>query len=145
MPTSTTCGIFLYSTLLKKILACHATNSPWNRWSIPKGLKDDGETIFEAASRELMEETGLDIKELNVLAIHSLPAVKYKKQNKILESFLVITGSEIASYPFKCSTLIDDRFPEVDSWKWISLELAPKYLHESQLQHLERISSLLPA
>ena len=87
----TTCGIYLYSTALKKLLVCHATNASWKTWSIPKGLKDPGEESFIAATRELKEETGIDLRKISVLNVRELPAVKYKKQNKTLEAFLVIT------------------------------------------------------
>ena len=138
-----TCGIYLYSTVNGKILACHATNAPWNRWSIPKGLKEPGEESFDAATRELLEETGIDIQKLNVLAKHTLPPVKYQKQNKILESFLVITDSDFTNTRFVCTTLINNVFPEVDSWRWISPDAASKYLHESQQKNVARIISLL--
>lgn len=143
MSPAITCGIYLYNTVNRKILACHATNSPWNRWSIPKGLKEPGEKSFDAAARELLEETGVDIHQLNILATHTLPPVKYLKQNKILESFLVITDSDLTNTRFVCTTLINHAFPEVDSWKWISLDAVPKYLHESQQKNVEFIVSLL--
>ena len=60
-PPVVTCGIYLYSVKNKKILICHATHSPWSSWSIPKGLKDTSEESFEAAVRELKEETGYEV------------------------------------------------------------------------------------
>jgi ADP-ribose pyrophosphatase YjhB (NUDIX family) len=33
-----------------------------NNWSIPGGAQETGETVFEAARRELMEETGIDAR-----------------------------------------------------------------------------------
>lgn len=139
----TTCGIYLYNTRSKKILVCHATNSSWKTWSIPKGLKDPGEDCFAAAVRELKEETGIEIKKLNVQKIHPLPPVKYQKQNKILESFLILIDSDMDTHTFHCSSLISNGSPEVDSWKWIGFDLAGKYLHESQLQNEEQINELI--
>jgi putative (di)nucleoside polyphosphate hydrolase len=40
-----------------RILLGHATRSP--RWDIPKGLAEPGESLRDAAVRELEEETGL--------------------------------------------------------------------------------------
>lgn len=140
-----TCGIYLYNTRSKKILVCHATNSSWKTWSVPKGLKDPGEDSFTAAVRELKEETGIDIKELNVLGVYTLPPVKYQKQNKVLESFLVITDTSPDEYSFHCHSMTDKGLPEIDSWKWIGLDTAGKYLHESQLKNTDQIAELILA
>jgi 8-oxo-dGTP pyrophosphatase MutT (NUDIX family) len=134
-----TCGIYLYSIRMKKFLVCHATHSPWNSWSIPKGLKDEGEDAFVAATRELYEETGVDIKKLHVLKKHALPPVNYRKQKKILESFLIITDSDLEGQPLVCSSHTEKSIPEVDRWKWIPLEMLPTMLHESQAANYEQI------
>lgn len=139
-----TCGIYLYNTKNKKILVCHATNSPWNKWSIPKGLKDEGEDAYIAACRELKEETGIDIRNLHILQTHSLPAIKYKRQNKMLESYLIITDSDLDNFSFNCQMIVNDDFPEVDGWKWISLPKMKVYLHESQQKNSEEINKLIP-
>ena len=41
----------------RRVLLGHATRSP--RWDIPKGGVEPGETLLQAAARELREETGL--------------------------------------------------------------------------------------
>jgi 8-oxo-dGTP pyrophosphatase MutT (NUDIX family) len=138
-----TCGIYLYSTPMKKFLVCHATNSPWNSWSIPKGLKDEGEEPFVAAVRELYEETGVAIEKLHVLKKHTLPAVNYRKQKKLLESFLIITDSDLENFPFVCITHTKKGIPEVDRWKWIAPEMIVTLLHESQAANYEQIKGLI--
>jgi 8-oxo-dGTP pyrophosphatase MutT (NUDIX family) len=139
----TTCGIYLYSTLLKKILICHATNSSWKTWTIPKGLKDNGEECFNAALRELKEETGIDAQNINIVNVHPLSKVKYQKQNKFLESFLLITDTDLNSHNFECSTYTDNKFPEVDKWKWVSIEEMNELLHESQQKNYDAIKELI--
>jgi 8-oxo-dGTP pyrophosphatase MutT (NUDIX family) len=138
-----TCGIYLYSTGIKKFLVCHATNAPWNSWSIPKGLKDEGEESYPAAVRELYEETGIKIEKLHVLKKHTLSPVNYRKQKKILESFLVITDTDVENHPFVCISLTEKGVPEVDRWKWISPELIPSMLHESQAANYDDIMKLI--
>jgi 8-oxo-dGTP pyrophosphatase MutT (NUDIX family) len=70
---SISCGVIV--TDGTHILLGHATRSP--RWDIPKGLGEPGETPAEAASRELSEETGLEVAatDLVPLGVHAyLPA-----------------------------------------------------------------------
>lgn len=146
MPTKApviTCGSYLYNLKNNSLLVCHATHSPWSQWSIPKGIKDAKEDSFSAAVRELKEETSLDAGQLQLLKIFRLPAVKYKKQNKILESFLIVIDIDPAEFSFKCSTLVNNEFPEVDAWKWIHLNELKKYLHESQQEKIEELKKLL--
>lgn len=140
----TTCGIFLYSTNFKKILVCHSTHSPWNQWSIPKGLIDDtDEDLFETATRELKEETGLELKKMNVLKTYPLPPIKYQNKNKVLESFLVTTDFNLKNFPFTCYSYVDKSFPEVNKWKWISLDMTQNYIHESQQKNIILIKKLI--
>ena len=47
-----------------KVLLCHPSNSPWfGTYSFPKGGIDEGETIKQAALRELFEETSVKIND----------------------------------------------------------------------------------
>jgi 8-oxo-dGTP pyrophosphatase MutT (NUDIX family) len=65
----TSCGVIV--TDGKRILLGHATRSP--RWDIPKGVAEPGENVAEAATRELLEETGLTVpaRELVELGVHA--------------------------------------------------------------------------
>jgi 8-oxo-dGTP pyrophosphatase MutT (NUDIX family) len=73
MPRRTSAGVIV--TDGRVVLLGHATRSP--RWDIPKGVVEPGETVREAALRELAEETGLTApaNELIELGTHAyLPA-----------------------------------------------------------------------
>lgn len=139
----TTCGIYLYSTRTKKILICHATHARWNQWSIPKGLKEGNEDVLDVAKRELEEETGLKFENIQVSETCRLPTVRYKKQNKTLESFLMLTDSDFEGFQYKSNMTSIKGVAEVDSWKWISLSEAKKWLHESQVENIDQIKKLV--
>lgn len=138
-----TCGIYLYDSSNKKILICHATNASWKSWTIPKGLKDKGEDSYVTALRELDEETGIDVSKLHVIQCHPLPLVKYAKQNKILESFLIITGTSLKGHKFICRSMVNNKFPEIDKCAWVDIDQINIKLHESQQKNYSKIRELL--
>jgi len=47
-------------------------------WAIPGGMMEPGETFEETARREVLEETGLEIGELELLGIYSGPKFYYQ-------------------------------------------------------------------
>ena len=49
----------------------------YDDWSFPKGKLDSGESIEQAALREVKEETGLDCR-----VIENLPPVRYSYRNR---------------------------------------------------------------
>lgn len=140
-----TCGVYLYNTYNRKVLVCHATHASWKQWTIPKGLKGENEEPLIAAFRELNEETGVDYKKLNIVAVYSLPPVKYQKQNKVLQSFLVVTDTNLDNYRFHCHNIPEDTFPEIDKWEWVAPDDLHKWLHESQQKNLPMIRELINA
>jgi 8-oxo-dGTP pyrophosphatase MutT (NUDIX family) len=138
-----TCGTYLYSSLLGKFLVCHPTRTRWDNWSIPKGVMETGEGIYDVCQRELNEETGIDLSKVNILKQHQLPSRKYKKQQKKLESFLVITDTDFTGHKFTCNLVIGKNFPENDKWNWVTLEEAVPIIHETQAENLPLIATLI--
>ncbi len=138
-----TCGTYLYSSILKKILVCHPTRTRWNNWSIPKGVMEKGESIYEVCVRELEEETGIDIRKIHVVSSQQLPVRKYKKQEKSLESFLVITDTDLSNHQFTSNLVEGKDFPENDKWKWMTLEEMAGVVHETQRENLPLILKMI--
>jgi 8-oxo-dGTP pyrophosphatase MutT (NUDIX family) len=138
-----TCGTYLYSSLLKKFLVCHPTRSRWNNWSIPKGVMEKGEEIADVCYRELYEETGIDINHVNILSLHRMPTRKYQKQEKSLESYLVVTDTDFSEHKFTSNLVEGKDFGENDKWKWVTLEEAASIIHQSQAENLPLIARIV--
>ena len=138
-----TCGIYLFNNR-NELLICHPTNHKWTLWTIPKGRIDEGETdYFDVAKRELYEETNINLDDFKyeITNITPFEIVRYKSSNKYLKSFLVKTSHNFDSHDIKCDSMViwDGKpvFPEVDSFKWVTIEEARKLLHESQVPNLD--------
>ncbi len=55
-----------------KILLIHRRNPP-HGWALPGGFVEYGETVEDAARREMKEETGLDLQDLRQFRVYSDP------------------------------------------------------------------------
>ena len=109
-----------------KIFVAKRIDNPGNFWQMPQGGLDDGENYFEAALRELEEETSIKsvdlIKELRNYTTYDLPdrllgiiwKGKYKGQKQ--KSFIVkFNGQEN-------EININTKHPEFLDWKWIDIK-----------------------
>jgi 8-oxo-dGTP diphosphatase len=56
----------------RRIVLIERKNYPYG-WAIPGGFVDIGETVQDAAVREMHEETGLDVELTDLLGIYSRP------------------------------------------------------------------------
>ena len=65
-------------------------------WSIPGGRQEPGESLTEACRREFMEETGLEIEVINIIAVveRQLEGFHY-----VIVDFLVRLASETTAVP----------------------------------------------
>lgn len=140
-----TCGIYLYSTQIDRVLVGHVTNR--NSWSIPKGhLHRSDRNYFACAIRELWEETNITLSDINVLEKHEFDFSMYRNGNKKLKSYLIITDTPIENLNIKCNTYFYDngvKVPEFDSYKWIKVDSLPHYVPNTQSRNLQKIKNLI--
>ena len=125
LPLRTGVGIVVLNNDNKVFVARRIDNAK-NFWQMPQGGVDKGESLLEAAYRELEEETNITnvklIKEIEGTLTYELPAHllgkiwkgKYKgqKQKWFLMRFL----------GFDSDINIKTKNPEFIEWKWINLE-----------------------
>lgn len=143
-------GIFLLNKE-NKFLVEHPTNHDPNFWSIPKGMLNKDEDPFDAAKRETYEETALDIDKINYTVVGELPTIIFKTKKKSVKIFVLRTTDDLYNFPFRCDSMveyvnykkIDIQFPEVDDFKWITIEEGYNVLHESQVIALDMIKELI--
>ena len=109
-----------------KVFVAKRIDNPKNFWQMPQGGIDEGEDFFNAALRELEEETSIKnvtlIKEVDGFLTYYLPnhllgiiwKGKYKgqKQKWFITKF---NGEETEIY-------IKTKKPEFLEWKWINIE-----------------------
>lgn len=140
-----TCGIYLYHVEMDKILIGHITDHN-GMYSIPKGGMEEGETYFDAAKRELFEETNIDLDSINLIDSHQLSDVLYRTKRKTLKSFLIVIDEPLNNLNIKCnSTFIDNGVekPEFDGYRWVGLNEIKFFVHESQIAPISEIESFV--
>lgn len=133
-----------------KLLICHPTNHSKNFYSIPKGIVDSGELPFDSAYRETFEETNIDLKMVDRYDLFELKPSIYKTKLKTLHPFLFIEREDSKfdwnSIEIKCNSNVSIEiggFPEVDEFRWVTLEEAITLLHEAQRKCFQEIHNLI--
>ena len=109
-----------------KVFVAKRIDNPKNFWQMPQGGVDKGEKFYEAAKRELKEETNIKtikfIKEIEGFISYLLPNEllgiiwkgKYKGQKQ--KWFIVKFEGEEKEINIKT------KHPEFLDWKWVNLE-----------------------
>ena len=128
LPLRTGVGIIVLNNENKVFVAKRRDNQI-NKWQMPQGGVDEGETFLEAMKRELEEETSITnieiIKEIRYWLEYDLPKNlvgkiwkgKYKGQKQ--KWFIVrFKGSDT-------EINIKTRNPEFIEWKWIDVNDLP--------------------
>jgi len=113
-----------------KIFVAKRIDNPKNFWQMPQGGIDEGEDYYEAALRELKEETSVEsvefIQEIDKKLTYILPdhligiIWKGKFKGQIQKWFVMrFVGNE-------SEININTKKPEFLDWKWINLVDLPK-------------------
>ena len=86
-------------------------------WTMPGGKLHFGENLVEAAKREVLEETGLKVKNLNIISV----------TNDIVEDAHFVTiGFICTEFEGKPKVMEPD---EIIKWQWFSLDKLPKPIY----------------
>ncbi len=85
-PWISTHGI-IFDQNYRVLLTKRAAPPKQNYWFPPGGVVDLGETVLEALKREILEETGISVK--NLRFIDFLDAISHDESGKILYHFVV--------------------------------------------------------
>lgn len=142
-PRVLSCGLLITSP--QGWLMAHATRT--TRWDLPKGKLDPGETPMQAALRECLEETGLDLHayadRLQDLGAHRyLPA-------KDLHLFRLDLAQALDLSQCCCSTFVErpdgQRYHETDAWAWVPPAEVPARAGKSLVAYLVARGVLAPA
>jgi 8-oxo-dGTP diphosphatase len=143
-------GIFLVRND-GKILVGHPTGHPEDVWSIPKGKIDEGESTLEAAIRETMEETNIDLSDVPNPCFKELPLQVYSHKRKEITTFVVgewMTDLEFDKFDIKCDSIVpltsswNAGKPELDDFKWITPDEAEEILHPTQAASIGAIKRI---
>jgi putative (di)nucleoside polyphosphate hydrolase len=117
---ATSCGTIILNTR-GQLLLCHVTGT--NHWDIPKGMREPDESTLDAAKRELMEETGLELDEALFEEIGGFNYQKHKRLHLYKTRALELDdlGHLICTSYFP-HQVTGEPTPEMDGFCWASRE-----------------------
>lgn len=87
------------------------------KWTMPEGKLDFGESFEDGAKREVMEETGVELKNVKVLCVN----------NDVIETAHFITIGIIAKEFVGEPTVMEP--DEITEWKWFDIDKLPNPLY----------------
>ena len=86
-------------------------------WTMPGGKLDFGESFEEGAIRETLEETGIKIKDIEVICLHN---------NMVETAQFVTIGLFVKDFEGEPQVLEPD---EITKWQWFNLDNLPNPMY----------------
>ena len=138
--------LYRYQASILQVLLVHPGGPFWAKkdvgvWSIPKGEFDETESPFDAALREVKEETGL-LLDGNFTALQPVK----QKSGKLVYAWALqkdIDATQIKSNSFQMEwppkSGKQQSFPEVNAAAWFSIEEAAEKILSGQLPLLQQL------
>jgi ADP-ribose pyrophosphatase YjhB (NUDIX family) len=85
-----------------------------HEWGLPGGAQETGETVFEAAAREVLEETGLIVQPMGLITV--LDMIRYDAEQAVQFHYTIIeiAARYISGEPIAGDDVLDARFVPVD-------------------------------
>lgn len=126
----------IISNAVGKVLLCARADRPGKEWQFPQGGIDAGETVLEAAYRELREETGIGAEDVEL--IKEMPyGVKYRFPNAVIKHFSAKGGNNVGQNQHYVLFLLKNDAVKIDfethpeeiefkDSKWADIDDAPK-------------------
>ncbi len=126
--------------LLKKgdkyLLIKRAANPDKGLWSVPGGLIEVGERAVDAATREALEETGLNVNIIERIGV--VDKIEYDTEGKVLYHFVILQF--LAAPVSGVMKPMDDALEAV----WVTLEQLKDYQITGSLEKFLRDIRLYP-
>lgn len=115
------CGIIILNEF-NEMFVGHSTGNKF--YDIPKGLLDENENELECALRECKEETSIDLSNQKLETLGLFP---YNKEKNLYLFVTSIKKENIVIKDLVCNSFFEDFYskkmkPEVDGFKWISID-----------------------
>lgn len=101
----------------KILLVKRSIDPESGKWALPGGYLSWDETTEEGAIREVREETGVDVKIINLLGVYSDP---HRVKTEAIENVAIVYLTEPVSG--KSAEALD----EVEEVEWVSLDSIPE-------------------
>jgi predicted NUDIX family NTP pyrophosphohydrolase len=148
--TSSGVLLFRFKKGYPEILLFHPGGPYWAKkdagvWSIPKGELNENEEPVKAAERELLEETGIEIKG----DLIQLTPIK-QKNNKIVLAWALeqdFDPRDLVSNFFEIEwppgSGIKKQFPEMDRGSWFTIEEAKVRILTAQLPFITELEKIM--
>jgi len=121
-----------------EVLLVHARGATFRRplFGIPKGLVEEGENLEEAAKREVMEETGLEV---DIRA--SLGRIKQKSGKVVYAYWATVAEGSSPRIDDKGRCATPDR--ENDVCRFYPIGRAPELMIPAQVELLDRLREVM--